>query len=56
MKPDYEKMYYTMFDATEKAINLLIDAQRECEEIFMDADDAPQIIPLPTVSSDLSDK
>ena len=33
--PDYQKMYLTMFQASEEAINLLIRAQRECEELFM---------------------
>jgi hypothetical protein len=32
---DFEKMYKKMFQASEDAINLLIAAQRECEEIFI---------------------
>ena len=35
LMPDYQKMYLTMFQASEEAINLLIRAQRECEELFM---------------------
>ena len=35
--PDYEKMYFDLFRATEKAINLLIDAQRACEEEYISA-------------------
>lgn len=35
--PDYEKMYHTMFKASEAAIELLIAAQRECEEIYISA-------------------
>ncbi|MBR5783051.1 MAG: hypothetical protein IKY33_02365 [Clostridia bacterium] len=31
-------MYYIMFNATEKAINLLIEAQQQCEELFVEAD------------------
>ena len=39
---DYKKMYLTMFNATEDAINALenvrqalIQAQRECEELYI---------------------
>ena len=32
---DYKQMYLTLLDATEKAINELISAQRACEEIFV---------------------
>ena len=32
---DYKEMYLTMMRATEKAINLLIDAQRACEEEYL---------------------
>ena len=41
---DYKKMYLTMFNATEDAINTmenvrqsLINAQRECEELYISA-------------------
>ena len=41
---DYKKMYLTMFNATEDAINALenvrqalIQAQRECEELYVSA-------------------
>ena len=33
--PDYEKMYYTLLHATEKAINELIAAQQACEELYI---------------------
>ena len=33
--PDYKKMYLTLFRATEQAINTLIEAQRECEELYI---------------------
>lgn len=29
---DYKELYLTMFRASEKAIELLIEAQRKCEE------------------------
>ena len=42
---DYKKMYLTLFNATEDAINTmenvrqsLINAQRECEELYVSAD------------------
>ena len=31
--PDYKEMYFTLFRATEQAINTLIEAQRECEAL-----------------------
>ena len=41
---DYKKMYLTLFNATEDAINALenvrqalIQAQRECEELYVSA-------------------
>lgn len=35
--PDYKEMYLTLFRATEQAINTLIAAQQQCEELYMDA-------------------
>ncbi len=35
--PDYEKMYHTLFRATESAVNILIAAQRECEDLYINA-------------------
>jgi len=32
---DYQKMYGILFRATEQAINTLIKAQRECEELYI---------------------
>ncbi len=32
---DYKKLYLKLFNASEDAINLLIKAQRECEEIIL---------------------
>ena len=34
---DYKKMYLTLFQASEDAINLLVKAQRECEELYLSA-------------------
>ena len=33
--PDYEEMYSKMFRACEQAINILIAAQKECEECYI---------------------
>ena len=38
--PDYKEMYLTLFRATEQAINTLIEAQRECEELYISEPDA----------------
>ena len=32
---DYKEMYYAMVRASEDAINLLADAQRRCEELYL---------------------
>lgn len=43
---DYKEMYLTLFRATEDAVNILIDAQRKCEELYMTSEE-PQIVLLP---------
>lgn len=45
--PDYKKMYLTLFKASEEAVNLLIAAQRECEELYLSSEE-PDITILPT--------
>lgn len=45
--PDYKKMYLTLFKASEEAVNLLITAQRECEELYLSSPE-PNITLLPT--------
>ena len=35
--PDYKKMYIEMMRETENAINILIAAQRRCEEMYISA-------------------
>lgn len=49
--PDYKEMYLKMFRASEKAINIIIDAQQECEEMFMSAPDTEAKI-LPIINRD----
>lgn len=36
---DYKKMYLTAVDAMEKAMTLLEEAQRKCEDIYIETDD-----------------
>ena len=38
---DYKKLYLKMFNASEDAIQILIAAQRECEEIIMSDEEIP---------------
>lgn len=33
--PNYKQMYFTMLHATEQAMDILIQAQKECEELFI---------------------
>ena len=33
--PDYQELYLTLFRATTKAIDLLVQAQQECEERYL---------------------
>ena len=35
--PDYKELYLTMMRASEKAIRVLIEAQQECEERYLNA-------------------
>ena len=36
---DYKEMYETMVRASEKALNIIIDAQQKCEEMYLAAED-----------------
>ena len=36
-EPDYKEMYFKMVRASENAINILIEAQRECEALYISA-------------------
>ena len=33
--PDYQELYHKLFRATKDAINRLIQAQQECEELYI---------------------
>ena len=43
--PDYKEMYLHLMRETEKSIRILIEAQRECERIYLEAEE-PQLILL----------
>ena len=40
--PDYKEMYLTMMHETEKAIQLLIEAQRTYEELYITQGSEPE--------------
>ena len=44
--PDYQAMYLHMVRETEKAMNILIQAQRDCEEMYL-SDEGPALRILP---------
>lgn len=37
--PDYREIYLIMARETEKAINILIDAQKRCEELYISTEE-----------------
>jgi len=39
--PDYQKMYATIFNAATDAVSILQQAQRDSENLFIEADDTP---------------
>lgn len=49
--PDYRKMYLEMIQQTEKAIQILVDVQRRCEEIYIDSPE-PEVQLLHPAPSD----
>ena len=42
---DYKDMYVTLLHATEQAINMLIAAQQQCEELYISAPREELILP-----------
>ncbi len=45
--PDYKEMYLKLFRASEQAINTLIQAQRQCEELYISQGGGPELKVLP---------
>lgn len=35
--PNYKEMYLTLFRASEKAVNIIIEAQKEVEELYINS-------------------
>ena len=33
--PDFVEMYYTLMRASEEALRIMIEAQKECEEMYI---------------------
>ena len=47
--PDYKEMYLKMFRVSEKAVNILIAAQQECEELYISQPEPKlKVVPLPS--------
>lgn len=45
---DYREMYLHLMRETEKAIRILIQAQQDCEELYLrDGGSAPLVFPSP---------
>ena len=42
--PDYKEMYLKLMRATEQAIRILIEAQQECEELYLNAEEPALVI------------
>lgn len=40
--PDYKELYITLFRETERAISILIEAQKKCEDLYINAQE-PEI-------------
>jgi len=53
--PDYKEMYLKMVRATEAAMQTLIRAQQECEEMYI-ADEEPQVFVFPANSENTNAK
>ena len=46
--PDYKEMYLKLLRATEGAMDILIAAQRECEEMYINTPEPELIRPVLT--------
>lgn len=45
--PNYKEMYLTLFRASEKAVNIIIEAQKEVEELYINSSE-PEIFIIST--------
>ena len=48
--PDYREMYQRMLMVSEKAIDLLIKAQQECEELYINSP-GPEIRSMQSITA-----
>ena len=54
--PDYKEMYFHMVRETEKAIRILIKAQRDCEEMYLGGpEEKPAALGLPNAVEEAGD-
>ena len=42
---DYKEMYRKMMRASEQAIRILVEAQRECEELYLSQPEPQLVVP-----------
>lgn len=42
---DYKEMYLKMVRASEQAIRILVEAQRECEELYLSRPEPQLVVP-----------
>ena len=43
---DYKEMYREMFIAATKAVEILVEAQQKCEDLYINAEDKENIIQI----------
>lgn len=41
--PDYKELYLTMMRETEKAIRILVEAQKNCEERYLQSEEMEKL-------------
>ena len=41
--PDYQELYLTMMRETEKAIRILVEAQKNCEERYLQSEEMEKL-------------
>lgn len=46
--PDYKEMYFHLMHETTQAINLLVKAQQDCEDMLLNAPETPVVLLNPT--------
>ena len=52
---NYKELYLKMVRASERAINILVEAQQECEELYLSADGDESEVKSPSLSTVLSE-